>query len=108
MAWLWHEVGWNQKTLPGQHTTVSYDDANRVLTAGGVTYTWDNNGNLLSDGVNSYGYDAANRLITMNGGPSNFAYAYNGLGNRLQQTVDGQTTHYALDINSGLPDVEKV
>ncbi len=28
----------------------------------GVTYTYDDNGNLLSDGVYSYTYDVANRL----------------------------------------------
>jgi hypothetical protein len=29
-----------------------YDDANRLTSLNGVTYTWDNNGNLLNDGVN--------------------------------------------------------
>jgi len=28
--------------------------ANRLTDVGGVTYTWDNNGNLLNDGVNTY------------------------------------------------------
>lgn len=30
-----------------------------------MTYTWDNNGNLLSDGVNSHIYNTANQLISM-------------------------------------------
>jgi len=33
----------------------------------GVTYTWDNNGNLLDDGVNTYTYDHANRLTGVTG-----------------------------------------
>jgi len=32
-------------------TTYSYDAANRLVNAGGVTYTWDARGNLLADGV---------------------------------------------------------
>ena len=41
--------------------------ANRLTSVGGVNYTFDANGNLLSDGVNIYAYDSANRLITVNG-----------------------------------------
>ena len=33
----------------------------------GISYTYDNNGNLLNDGVNTYTYDSANRLATVNG-----------------------------------------
>ncbi len=76
----------------------AYDDANRLTTAGGQTYTFDANGNLLSDGVNTYAYDSANRLISVN---SATTYSYNGLGDRLTQ--DG--THYSLDLNTGLTQV---
>lgn len=34
-----------------------------------------------------------------------FSFAYNGVGDRLQQTVGGVTTNYALDLNSGLTQV---
>jgi hypothetical protein len=33
----------------------------------GVAYTWDDNGNLLSDGIRTHSYDHANRLITASG-----------------------------------------
>jgi RHS repeat-associated protein len=66
----------------------------------GVAYTWDENGNLLSDGVNTYTYDHANRLVSVAGPSSSVSYAYNGLGDRLQQTVDGVTTNYSLDLNN--------
>jgi len=59
-----------------------YDNANRLTSAGGVTYTFDDNGNLLSDGVNTYTYDSDNRLTSVNGTTS---YAYNGLGDRYQK-----------------------
>ena len=37
--------------------------------------------------------------------PSAFSFAYNGLGDRLQQTVDGITTDYTLDLVAGLTQV---
>ncbi|MDX1601158.1 MAG: RHS repeat-associated core domain-containing protein, partial [Anaerolineales bacterium] len=39
------------------------------------------------------------------GQPSAFSFAYNGLGDRLQQAVDGVPTNYTLDINRGLTQV---
>jgi RHS repeat-associated protein len=68
----------------------------------GVDYTWDANGNLLNDGANTYTYDSANRLTSVNGTGS---YAYNGLGDRLQQTMNGAVTNYTLDLNAGLTQV---
>ncbi len=58
-------------------------------------------GNLLSDGMNTYTYDSANRLTTVHGPSSTVRFAYNGLGDRLAQTVNGQTTPYTLDLAAG-------
>jgi hypothetical protein len=33
------------------------------------------------------------------------AYEYDGLSNRVAQTVDGVTTEYVLDVAGGLPEV---
>jgi len=71
----------------------------------GVPYSWDPNGNLLGDGVNTYSYDHANRLTSWANGSDNYAFAYNGLGDRLQQTVNAVTTNYTLDINTGLTQI---
>jgi hypothetical protein len=45
-----------QDTLAGSNTYL-YDIANRLIEVDGVTLTWDDNGNLLSDGVSTYEYD---------------------------------------------------
>jgi len=82
----------------------TYDDANRLDTVDAVSYTFDANGNLLDDGVNTYTYDPANRLSTVDG-PSSTVNVYNGLGDRLQQTVDEVTTTYVVDLNAGLTQV---
>jgi len=79
-----------------------YDVANRLASVDTVPYTFDDNGNLLSDGTNTYTYDAANRLTAFNGTTT---YAYNGLGDRYQQTVSSTTTTYVLDLNAGLTQV---
>ncbi len=75
------------------------------MSAGGVAYDWDLNGNLLSDGSNTYSYDHANRLTGVSSAQSSATFAYNGLDDRLQQTVGGVTTQYTLDINNSLSQV---
>jgi RHS repeat-associated protein len=81
-----------------------YDAANRLSSVDTVSYTFDDNGNLLDDGTSTYTYDAANRLSAVSG-PSSATYTYNGLGDRYQQTVNSTTTTYVLDLNAGLTQV---
>jgi RHS repeat-associated protein len=82
-----------------------YDIANRLIDVNGTPVTWDSNGNLLNDGTQSYTYDAANRLVGVSQGEDVYTYAYNGLGDRVSQVLNGQTTNYALDLNAGLTQV---
>ncbi|HLE27038.1 MAG TPA: choice-of-anchor Q domain-containing protein, partial [Anaerolineales bacterium] len=93
-----------QQTLT-QTTVYTYDIANRLTNVGPITYTWDANGNLLGDGASTYAYDAADRLITVTQGANTYIFAYNGLGDRLRQTVNGTPTTYTLDLNAGLTQV---
>jgi RHS repeat-associated protein len=86
-------------------TVYTYDDANRLVNAGGVAFTWDANGNLLNDGVLTYTYDTANRLSSVTGSGLTASYAYNGLGDRMRQVTGGVTTTYTLDLNAGLTQV---
>jgi RHS repeat-associated protein len=80
----------------------AYDAANRLMSVGDVAYTYDANGNLLEDGVNTYTYDPANRLSALNGASTTIDYTYNGLNDRLQETVNGSTTTFTMDLNTGL------
>ena len=86
-------------------TIYVYDDANRLTSVGGVSYTWDDNGNLLSDGVYTYTYSFANRLKTVSGPGLTASYEYNGLGDRVSQTVNSVTTDFVLDLAGGLTQV---
>ncbi len=91
-----------ETALGGAAKTYTYDAANRLASVDGVSYTWDNNGNLLSDGVNAYTYDHANRLKAVSHPGSAVSYGYNGLGDRVQQIVNSATTNYTLN-QGGLP-----
>jgi RHS repeat-associated protein len=92
-----------QQTQAGT-TTYTYDSANRLATVNGISYIFDANGNLLDDGTSTYAYDAANRLTSVTG-TNTSTYEYNGLGDRLRQTVNSVTTNYTLDLNTGLTQV---
>ncbi len=85
--------------------TYVYDIANRLIEVDGVTFIWDNNGNLIQDDTRIYGYDYANRLtlVLMDGDTYNFEY--NGLGDRLRQSVNGMPASYWLDLSAGLTQV---
>ena len=87
------------------NTTYDYDNANRLIEVNGVAYpadAWDDNGNLRNDGVNRYEYDSANRLVSFSNATTTASYRYNGLGDRLEETVGENTTTFTMDLNAGL------
>jgi hypothetical protein len=84
-------------------TTYTYDIANRLTKVGGVTYTWDNNGNLTNDGSKVYTYTQANRLITVTATGLTWSAAYNGDGVRTRQTFSGAVNRYVQDLAAPLP-----
>ncbi len=66
--------------------TVSFNELNEITSVSGQAYTYDANGNLLSDGTRTYSWDAENRLIgvTFAGDPDRtVTYAYDGIGRRI-------------------------
>ena len=46
--------------------------------------------------------DSANRLKTLSGGGNTVTYAYNGLSDRLRETVNGNPTTFTMDLNADL------
>jgi RHS repeat-associated protein len=94
----------SEATHEGTHQ-YSYDEAHRITDVDGVSYDWDPAGNLLSDGERTFSYNHADRLTSITDGSSTYAFAYDGLGNRYQQSIDGTTTTYSLDIAADLTQV---
>jgi RHS repeat-associated protein len=94
-----------QEVAGGRVTQYEYDDANRLTGVDSQAYAWDENGNLVWDGVFSYTYDAANRLVEVTNGITAVEYVYNGDGRRVAQVVGGVETRYTLDVAAGLEQV---
>ena len=94
----------------GTRTKYVYDAADRltsVIPTGGstVSYTWDDNGNLTARGSDSFGWDAADRLISATVSSDTTTFAYNGDGLRDSVTADSVTTTYTWDVNRSIPQV---
>src|SRR3954463_13488016 len=69
---------------------------NQYTAAGPATFTYDANGNLISDGANSFVYDAENRLVSASGGHS-ATLAYDPLGRLWQIASTTATTRLLYD-----------
>jgi hypothetical protein len=61
--------------------SVSVDSTTNRLT--GSPYTYDENGNMLHDGLNTLAYDAESRVVRVNS--SNPMYVYDGVGLRVKK-----------------------
>jgi YD repeat-containing protein len=82
-----------------QDVTITVDGLNRFLSGGGVTYDYDDRGNMTADGVRTYAYDFDNRLTSVTGGGGgDVSLSYDPAG-RLYQTaqVSGATTRFLYD-----------
>ena len=104
-AQAWAALLANPGLNGSQVTTYTHDIANRLTQVDEQPYTYDNNGNLLSDGVYTYTYDTANRLVELADGISTKTYEYNGDGVRIAQIEDGLRTDYVQDVAAVLPQV---
>ena len=86
----------------GSHTG-SYNDRNAISLYGPdglppVPFTHDANGNMTSNGSQSYTWDAENRLVSVMQGPTTLAsFVYDGMGRRLRKTAGSVTTTYIHD-----------
>jgi YD repeat-containing protein len=100
-SYTYDKIG-NRRTNTNNTNTSTYttNTLNQYTTIIGTTitgttntdYTYDNNGNLKSDGANSYTYDYNNRLIQVNQGTGIIVqYQYDILGRRIQKITNTLT-----------------
>jgi RHS repeat-associated protein len=91
-----------------KNITSTYDDENRLTTVGGITFTYDANGNITNaSGTETYTntFDYNDKLINTTMSGITTQYGYDGTGNRLSKTVNSVTTRYVIDVNRSLPTV---
>jgi YD repeat-containing protein len=82
--------------LPAALASATYDDANQIATWAGTSFTYDDNGNLTSDGSKTYSWNARNELSGISGGVS-ASFAYDAVGRRRSRTVASTTTQFLYD-----------
>jgi RHS repeat-associated protein len=91
--WTYDKVG-NRKTetRPAGTTTYQYNDGDelegRSGLGGSVTYTYDQNGNQLTEGAKTFEYDLADRMTEATSGTADTTYSYDGVGKRLQAVTE--------------------
>ncbi|HEY0638613.1 MAG TPA: RHS repeat-associated core domain-containing protein, partial [Pseudonocardiaceae bacterium] len=83
--------------LPASRSGLVYDDANRLVSAGGVPLGYDEDGNLTDDGTTTYSWDARGHLVGSTSAGVTAGYSYDATGVRTSRTVDGATTRFLHD-----------
>src|SRR5215831_8801660 len=79
-----------QTGLPGVITSATYDAANELTNWNGTAISYDLNGNMLSDGTNTFTWNARNQVATLN----NVNLQYDAFGRR---TKNLQNTSFLFD-----------
>ena len=85
---------------PMARTQPSTFDANsRMTTFNGQAMSYDSNGNLINDGINTYTRNARNQLTEVSqNGVAQLSYAYDAMGRRIGKTVrSGTPTQFLYD-----------
>ena len=72
-----------------------YNANNQLVQWGTTAMAYDANGNTLNDGMNSYVWDARNRLASADNNGASFSY--DPLGRRESKTLLGSTTSFLYD-----------
>jgi len=78
-------------------TANTFNNANRILTAGNINFGYDNNGNTTSKTGNTYAFDIQDNLTTVTG-TTNITNEYDGSGNRRSTTRNSAVVRFVLDI----------
>jgi RHS repeat-associated protein len=84
---------WARTGQPPALANATYDAANRQATFGGQALTYDPNGSLTSDGVNTYTWDARNQLSRI-AGQVTASFGYDGSGRRTRVAVNAPPVGY--------------
>ncbi len=74
------------------YTGTGYANPHAATAIGGMTHSYDNNGNLTSDGTWTHSWNYRNNLTQSGNGTATTTYGYDHEGTRVLKTEGGVTT----------------
>ncbi|RED12667.1 RHS repeat-associated core domain-containing protein [Parasphingopyxis lamellibrachiae] len=88
---------WNHHANVNRNYAVN--TLNQYTSAGGVSFSYDNSGNMTASGSDTFAYDPANRMTSATvGGGSLYNLRYDGLGRLYRTWGNGEaSTYYTYD-----------
>ncbi|HDK26460.1 MAG TPA: hypothetical protein ENG48_05135, partial [Candidatus Atribacteria bacterium] len=89
-------------TYNGDTINYSYGSSGKLIKVGDTIYNYDRNGNLTSktipSGTTTYTYNGANQLIKVSYPDGSYnSFAYNPIGERYMENVNGKITYLIYD-----------
>jgi YD repeat-containing protein len=83
-------------SLPAAASGNTFNADNEMTGFNGQKLTYDANGGLLSDGANTYTWDARGHLSAIGGGGT-ASFVYDAFGRRMAKTINGTATQFLYD-----------
>ncbi len=83
-------------TLPTAVNGNTFNADNGMTGFNSAALSYDANGNLTSDGTNTYTWDARNHLTAISGAAT-ASFVYDAFGRRASKTISGVTTQFLYD-----------
>jgi RHS repeat-associated protein len=85
---------------PAGTTSYSYNEDDELTQAGSTSYDYDANGNETEAGSRTFAYDLAGRMTSTTLSGQTTSYAYDGVGNRIEETTGGDEIDSFWDVNA--------
>jgi len=86
--------------VPAAYGPALYDNANQLTSRAGTTFTYDNDGNQISDGTTTSSWNARGQLVSSSRSGQNSTYTYDSFGRRIGKTTPSGTTSYLHNGNN--------
>jgi RHS repeat-associated protein len=83
--------------LPAAVSATEYNADNQLVGWGTRALSYDANGNLSSEGANSYTWNARDQLTGLSNSEGSASFSYDVFGRRTGTTIGGTTTNYLYD-----------
>jgi YD repeat-containing protein len=83
-------------SLPNSVNGNAFNADNGMTAFGGALLSYDANGNLSSDGMNTYTWDARNHLTAISGADA-ASFTYDAFGRRTSKSIGGTATQFVYD-----------